>query len=138
MRKPRRMLIVVLTILVILPGCLPRSLSLRSGAGAGDESHPKTVPAVAYSENGACPVEYPFCLSAQGFDVFEASVDDLRACEGSLENCQRDLDGIPREVEVVIEEHVISETPWWNWVLIGGLVALIPVGVGVGWYMGSR
>jgi len=134
----RKFAIVVLIVSVILPGCLPRSLSLRNGAGAGNEAHPPSVPAVTYSENGACPVEYPFCLSAQGFDSFEAAVDNLGACEGSLSRCQRDLDGVPREVEVTVERVVVKQTPWWNWVLIGGLLALIPVGVGVGWHFGSK
>ena len=142
MKKLQSFAIVVLIVSVTLTGCLPRSGHFRrgelAGAGAGDETHPRPVPAVVYAQDGACPTEYPFCLSAKGFDAFEAAIDDLQTCESHLGRCQRDLDGVPREMEVTVERVVEERTPWWNWVLIGALGALIPVGVGVGFYLGAR
>jgi hypothetical protein len=140
--KWKPIIALLIALLVIPAGCQPRSGHFRrheiAGGGAGDEAHHQPVPAVVYAKEGACPSEYPYCLSAAGFDAFETALNDLHACEGNLTRCQTDLDAVPREVEVTVERVVEERTPWWNWVLIGALAALIPVGIGVGFYLGAK
>ena len=144
MNKCKPIAVLLIALIAIPVGCQPRSGHFRrneiaiAGGGAGDEAHHQPVPAVVYAKEGACPSEYPYCLSAEGFDAFEGALNDLHACEDHLTRCQTDLDAVPREVEVTVERVVEERTPWWNWVLIGALTALIPVGVGVGFYLGAK
>jgi hypothetical protein len=135
MKRSARMLLVIVLIASVIPlGCQTRSRSIR-GTADGNVRYPQPIPAVIYAENGSCPTTYPFCLTAEGFDAFEGSLDDLGLCEGSLKECQAALDKVPRDVEIVIEERVVYRTEWWKYFLGG--VLFIAGGV-IGWAIGDK
>jgi len=97
------------------------------------------------SEEGQCPDGYAYCLTDVGFDRINSKLDELdacgqerTACEFHLAACQGDLDRCPQFAECECDEVTREVTPWWVWMLLGGTVALIPVGIGVGWYFGHK
>ena len=140
--KLKRLLTTLMIAVLILPGCQTTRIDLRGnskiGSGEGVEEYSRPLPVVVDTEDGTCREEYPYCLSDRGHRLFEKAMAIARAGKSELAKCQGSLDSVPREMEVTVEQVVVKETPWWNWVVIGALGALIPVGIGVGFYMGAK
>ena len=138
--KTISMIMVVMVCLSIQLACR-HALPTATGSGSGDgDNRARTYERqrIIDVRGGRCPVDYPYCATAEAVRGINDALDDLDACESHLARCQADLDAIPDNVQVVVEQVVRYRTPWYVWMILGGVVACVPVGIGLGYHFGGR